>query len=154
MREIKFRAWKIADGHEMFDDIAFIDWNKSIVGVNYPISSTNTRLDKEPLDNVVIEQYTGLKDKNGVEIYENDIVMWRDGESIRYAQVAFTPDIKFLTCDYVFSYGRFAYKDTENHLTVIGNIHENVDLLVNDTDRISPDDIGNDIHEFLHGGDK
>ncbi|MGZ0002179.1 hypothetical protein ACXJ5A_08460 [Leuconostoc mesenteroides] len=23
-----------------------------------------------------------------------------------------------------------------------------------DTDRISPDDIGNDIHEFLHGGDK
>ena len=24
----------------------------------------------------------------------------------------------------------------------------------NDTDRISPDDIGNDIHEFLHGGDK
>ncbi|MDY5163310.1 hypothetical protein RQW99_01935 [Leuconostoc falkenbergense] len=25
---------------------------------------------------------------------------------------------------------------------------------VNDTDRISPDDIGNDIHEFLHGGDK
>ncbi|QHJ76631.1 MAG: hypothetical protein [Bacteriophage sp.] len=25
---------------------------------------------------------------------------------------------------------------------------------VNDTERISPDDIGNDIHEFLHGGDK
>lgn len=24
----------------------------------------------------------------------------------------------------------------------------------NATDRISPDDIGNDIHEFLHGGDK
>ncbi|MDI6666430.1 hypothetical protein QMA56_01770 [Leuconostoc falkenbergense] len=24
----------------------------------------------------------------------------------------------------------------------------------NDTDRINPDDIGNDIHEFLHGGDK
>ena len=25
---------------------------------------------------------------------------------------------------------------------------------VNDNDRISPDEIGNDIHEFLHGGDK
>ena len=24
----------------------------------------------------------------------------------------------------------------------------------NDNDRISPDDIGNDTHEFLHGGDK
>lgn len=26
--------------------------------------------------------------------------------------------------------------------------------VANDTDRISPDDIGNDIHDFLHGGDK
>ncbi len=30
----------------------------------------------------------------------------------------------------------------------------NQKLAVNDTDRISPDDIGNDIHEFLHGGYK
>lgn len=140
MREIKFRAWKIADGHEMFDDIAFIDWNKSIVGVNYPISSTNTRLDKEPLDNVVIEQYTGLKDKNGVEIYENDVLKSVGGntEVVIYIDARFEP-----VCWY-----------DEKTYEVIGNVHQNSDLLVGDTDRISPDDIGNGIHEFLHGGDK
>ncbi|SPD94491.1 hypothetical protein LES9216_00040 [Leuconostoc suionicum] len=34
------------------------------------------------------------------------------------------------------------------------DIFEETYVKVNDTDRISPDDIGNDIHEFLHGGDK
>jgi len=131
-REIKFRAW---DGEKIHPDV--------IRTLSYCLVA----------EDITVEQYTELKDKNGVEIYENDIVMWKDGGNVRRAQVAFAPDIKFLTCDYVFGYGRFAYKDTENHLTVIGNIHENADLL-NDTDLISPDDIGNDIHELLHGGDK
>lgn len=74
MIEPKFRAWKKTDDPEMFDDIAFIDWNKRIIGVNYPISSTRTRLDNEPLDNVILEQYTGINDYNGVEIYVNDLV--------------------------------------------------------------------------------
>jgi hypothetical protein len=37
---------------------------------------------------------------------------------------------------------------------VIGNVHQNADLLAADIERMIPDDIGNDIHEFLHGGDK
>jgi len=131
-REIKFRAW---DGEKIHPDV--------IRTLSYCLVA----------EDITVEQYTELKEKNGVEIYENDIVMWKDGGNVRRAQVAFAPDIKFLTCDYVFGYGRFAYKDTENHLTVIGNIHENADLL-NDTALISPDDIGNDIHELLHGGDK
>ena len=117
MREIKFRVYHV-------------DWNKYFEnGTDIDSIAYNSQFEMIDLNRVLWEQYTGLKDKNGVEIYENDIVMWRDGESIRYAQVAFAPDIKFLTRDYVFNYGRFAYKDTEKHLTVIGNIHENVDLL-------------------------
>ena len=34
------------------------------------------------------------------------------------------------------------------------DIFEETYFKVDDTERISPDDIGNDIHEFLHGGDK
>lgn len=34
------------------------------------------------------------------------------------------------------------------------DIFEETYVKVNDIDRISPDDIGNDIHDFLHGGDK
>src|SRR5690606_2168877 len=77
-----------------------------------------------------IGQFTGLLDKNGVKIFENDIVRWDDetnGERWRVAIVEFDPDIQFriirIECDfiqsakegYIFKFGRFAYKDTHNH---------------------------------------
>ena len=71
-REIKFRAWD--------------KQNKSMIQ-NYAHNGTNGRLyvaeGSEPLGELQLMQFTGLKDKRGKEIYEGDITEFRFDGCIR-----------------------------------------------------------------------
>ena len=64
MREIKFRAWAVAS-NIMFYPNTEDGWD-----------IVNGELD--PLPNTILMQYTGLKDKNGKDIYEGDIIKAED----------------------------------------------------------------------------
>lgn len=123
MRELKFRAWDI-DNKKYEYDIAIRPINR-IIDIEifnnemYPVEFRG-----------IVEQYTGLKDKNGKEIYEGSMVKSENGQ--RYGFVEYIEvDGAFMiwwTSENEFIYLGEAIRKYED-LEVIGNVHEGPELL-------------------------
>jgi uncharacterized phage protein (TIGR01671 family) len=118
MREIKFRAW---NGESMNFGGFSIHAGGNIQGSMF--------INPEILE---VMQFTGLQDKDGVDIYEGDVV-----NSDCYSGGAWfgrnQPRTKYVI-KYNNDTGRFCFKQTDrmgddNSMEVIGNIHENPELL-------------------------
>lgn len=122
MREIKVRAW-----HKPYKQMCQVeslrfDGNGVYRAVLIEESFYDRRIVEA--DEVVIEQYTGLKDKNGTEIYEGDILIDDTGEPVEYWVV------KFADGGFVGECAGVAESLFElTNLEVVGNIHENPELV-------------------------
>mgnify|MGYP001221606843 CR=1 FL=1 len=139
-REIKFRAWDKVE-KEM------IEWSE----LRKLHASLSYIEESERLDARILMQYTGLKDKNGKEIYEGDIVEFSDKwewyrckygismmfakseEGDRYKKIkaayeAEPMERRVVQFDPYDSYG-LSKVDLESYWEIIGNIYQNPELL-------------------------
>ena len=130
MREIKFRAWDWVEKQMCPVIVADFQDTQAKLFCRLPKSGTQGNISAD------LMQYIGAKDKNGVEIYEGDVIRENTGEKYRDYVVrwsdgkcGFIADTKAL-CK-VFP---CLNQGTAKYLEVVGNIYENPELVNNETD--------------------
>ena len=112
MREIKIRAWDdelkemLYSKTEQFDDALMFRFNKHF-----------------ETEKPIFMQSTGFKDRNGVEIFDGDIIWWGKDEPAPASNVIFD-DGAFKVSD-----TRELLADVLNGAEVISNIHDSPDFL-------------------------
>lgn len=123
MREIKFRAWD-KEEKEMVSWKTLIDY----CDLDYLFGNINETPKRVTIPDFDVMQYTGLKDKNGIEIFEGDVLTSnvqpckmvnpiKDG----YGVVRFENGM--------FKLGAISLVTFISKMEVIGNIYENQELL-------------------------
>lgn len=135
MREIKLRAWDIK-GNQYWGATEG-DWKIELHdGLTPGLFIFNYECEYGSwieIEDAVFEEFTGLKDKNGQEIYEGDIVrreLSRPWEIKHFGQVI-TGVVKYLDDSYWidFDVGATNLFCEIDPIEIIGNIHENPELL-------------------------
>lgn len=127
----KFRAWH-KELKKMFDvkSLVFTIGTATIASRDDIVPSRNVGFDE-----LIIMQSTGLVDKNGIEIYEGDIVKFSDcDDDVYVTHVVWDKDyacfgVSF-SCgfQYYLDYLEEFYTELKD-IEVIGNIYENPELL-------------------------
>ena len=124
MKDIKFRAWD-KDNNDWFNEYdgdLYIELNGNInFGWNGEIMDDYT-------DRIILMQYTGLKDKKGVEIYEGD-VLFHPLQGRRKVYYPYNETVASYGLRDIDSGFGNTLQDSHAVWEVIGNIWENPELL-------------------------
>lgn len=119
MREIKLRAWLIEE--KKLEDVDILHFDSELISVADPTYGKYFLPDE-----YVLEQYTGLKDAENVDIYEGDVLETYNGSRVYVSFeeglfIIYFSNTAVSLVDYLID-GVISAK-------VIGNVHQNPELL-------------------------
>lgn len=124
MREIKFRGFNRKNGVWLY---GFYLQNRGAHFVCPDEFAEGKSWDDYEIDPKTRGEYTGLKDQSGQEIYEGDVLKWdEDDES---SVVVYDPQNALFGMQYKDGRIYGLYDCQQKELEVIGNIHDNPELL-------------------------
>ena len=131
MREVRFRAWNKRTA--MMEEDFYIRSN----GSQYDLAELNYDTPHIEIEKVELEimQYTGIKDQNGVEIFEGDIVaienhpFEKTDDSDIGVKINGNYEVGWNEDDLTWCAGSLLLARVGIYVRIIGNIYENSDLL-------------------------
>jgi uncharacterized phage protein (TIGR01671 family) len=135
-RVIKFRGKRVDNGEWVFGNL--INWHPNLNPRILWFEECEINKHKETNYEVhpnTVGQFTGLFDKNGKEIYEGDLyVITGDTYKIMYINGAIVGGISKDSCSPIgwesdMEYGDLIESDFYKQITILGNIHDNPELL-------------------------
>ena len=118
----------------MSREIKFKAWNKELKSMSKPFTfgqvlNFNDKNIKS-LTNEIILQFTGLKDKNGIDIYSGDfdqdgqVVRWCDNRNGWAMSIYDFPTKEHIACHCYNCDGNFELSEITKEIEIKGNIHE------------------------------
>lgn len=127
MREIGYRAWLKEEKRFIYPKLIMVDFG-TVAEIAYDDidESTHELIERRfIIEDVVLEQFTGLRDKNGKKIYEGDLVKEIIGEKFVVWEVRYRQD----ECCFELHRIRGAFYgdnllNDEDQYEIIGNIHK------------------------------
>lgn len=133
-REIKFRAWIKKGCESKMGEVTSINLDEGYI--NYIVCNEQNEIEiigLAYLDEYILLQYTGLKDKNGKEIYEGDILKYNfpyDGKLKHTSPVTYLEtQASFGVIDFYGNNIPLYDIPANNCFEIIGNIYENPEFL-------------------------